>query len=328
MRADQVPISTFVLKRVEAAGVDVRAAVARAGLAEHRLREPTVKLTTREYLALWRAIDAVAEPGLGLRLGSEAAVHQLDVASMAATHAPTFGAALEKLGRYKRLVCPEEVRVEIAEGEARVRFDWLFAEGPLPRTMVDGSFANVRSLLRRGTGVMLDPRRVELVRDEDGLVARHFACEVAFGCEADVIVFAAADLERPFVTHNPDLLAVMLPGLETALGAVEAGLVEDVKAALRKQMSGDRPTVESVAKAIHVSTRTLQRRLEEEGTTFQRLLDEVRRGVARELLRSTALDPGDVAYLLGFEELNSFTRAFRKWEGATPLQWRRASVRA
>jgi AraC-like DNA-binding protein len=71
-----------------------------------------------------------------------------------------------------------------------------------------------------------------------------------------------------------------------------------------------------------MSPRTLQRRLEAAGTTYQELLDEVRRQSARRLLANTNLDAGEVAFLLGFEELNSFTRAFHAWEGTTPTRWR------
>jgi AraC-like DNA-binding protein len=71
-----------------------------------------------------------------------------------------------------------------------------------------------------------------------------------------------------------------------------------------------------------MSPRTLQRRLEQLGTSYQRLLDDVRRDTARRLLVDTDLDAGEVAFFLGFEELNSFTRAFHAWEGVTPKRWR------
>ena len=71
-----------------------------------------------------------------------------------------------------------------------------------------------------------------------------------------------------------------------------------------------------------MSNRTLQRRLGDEGTTYQRLLNEVRKDSARRLLVETELDAGEIAFLLGFAELNSFTRAFQNWEGMTPKRWR------
>jgi AraC-like DNA-binding protein len=84
--------------------------------------------------------------------------------------------------------------------------------------------------------------------------------------------------------------------------------------------------VEIVAKDLRVSPRTLQRRLEESGTTYQQLLDEVRQETARKLLAATGLESGEIGFLLGFEELNSFTRAVHDREGATPMRWRAANV--
>jgi AraC-like DNA-binding protein len=129
------------------------------------------------------------------------------------------------------------------------------------------------------------------------------------------------------VTHNDDLLAVMLPGLEAALDerGPERTLADEVRSVLGRRMRGERPTVDKIAREIGMSARTLQRRLEDTGTTYQELLDEVRRQSARRLLANTDLDAGEVAFLLGFEELNSFTRAFQAWEGTTPTRWR-ASV--
>ena len=91
-------------------------------------------------------------------------------------------------------------------------------------------------------------------------------------------------------------------------------------------MHGDKPTIERVARELRTSTRTLQRRLRDAGTTYQALLDDVRRRSARRLLANTKLDAGEVAFLLGFEELNSFTRAFHVWEGTTPTRWREAEA--
>jgi AraC-like DNA-binding protein len=87
-------------------------------------------------------------------------------------------------------------------------------------------------------------------------------------------------------------------------------------------MTGERPSVEKVARELGMSPRSLQRRLAELGTTYQTLLDDVRRDASRRLLASTDLDASEIAFLLGFEELNSFSRAFHGWEGVTPTRWR------
>src|SRR5262249_47773599 len=119
----------------------------------------------------------------------------------------------------------------------------------------------------------------------------------------------------------------LVPGLEAALPAPrharsDTPLVDRVKAAIRARMQGRRPMVDAIAGELAMSPRSLQRKLGEFGTTYQRLLDEVRERIACELLGTTELDHGEIAFLLGFEELNSFNRAFSSWKGTTPLRWR------
>ena len=159
------------------------------------------------------------------------------------------------------------------------------------------------------------------------MLERHFGCSVRFDAPVDLFVFDAKALAEPFVTRNAALLEIIVPGLDAALNeasqrGARRSLTDDVRSALSQRISGERPAVEKVAKSLGMSGRTLQRRLEELGTTYQALLDDVRRRSARRLLAKTDLDAGEVAFLLGFEELNSFTRAFQGWEGMTPLRWR------
>ncbi|WP_211194762.1 AraC family transcriptional regulator [Pyxidicoccus fallax] len=329
MRADLVPVPRVLLSRLAAIGVDVERVLRQAGLLPSRFQEARVHLTTREFMALCHAVEALGGGrDLGLRIGAEARSHHFDIATAAALHAPNLGEALKKLARYKRLVCPEEVTVEVVGTEARFSFHWLLAEGPLPMFLVDGTFASTLALARLGTGKHLVPRRVELARRRADveLLTRHFGCPIRFDASLDLLVFDARALDEPFLTHNADLLSVLVPGLEAALKEQlgQRTLVDDARTALRRRMSGERPSVEKLARELHLSPRTLQRRLEEEGTTYQALLDEVRHQSARQLLVSTDLDASEVAFLLGYEELNSFTRAFQGWEGTTPLRWRGA----
>jgi AraC-like DNA-binding protein len=138
------------------------------------------------------------------------------------------------------------------------------------------------------------------------------------------MVFDEATLVLPMVHRNAQLLAVLVPGLDLALSQDDPArtLADDVRDALSRTISGDRPAIAKVAKSLGLSARTLQRRLGELGTTYQDLLDDVRHRSARRLLMSTSLGIGEVAFLLGYEEVNSFQRAFHVWEGTTPARWR------
>ena len=238
---------------------------------------------------------------------------------------------MAKIARYKRLVCPGRWLLERQGGEASLEFRWLLLDDAPPDFLTDGAFAYVARLYQRGTGRPMALRRVELVRRraQEDMLARHFRCAIRFNAPRDRMVFDAAALADGFQTHNPELLDLMLPGLEAALHerGLVPGWIDLARDAIGHRMQGARPTLQEVARELGVGPRSLQRRLVEAGTSYQQLLDAVRREVACRLLATTDLDPGEIAFCLGFEELNSLSRAFQGWEGCTPTQWRVARRR-
>jgi AraC-like DNA-binding protein len=98
--------------------------------------------------------------------------------------------------------------------------------------------------------------------------------------------------------------------------------VERVRIAVQQKLAGRRPTIEDIADALHISSRTLQRHLQDEGFNFQRVLEEARHQLARHYLNNSVLELNEAAYLLGYNDANSFVRAFRSWEGIPPARWR------
>jgi AraC-like DNA-binding protein len=322
-----VPVPSVVLGRLASLGVDADRILRHAGIAPSRFQGTRAKLTVREFFAFWRSLEAVGgSRELGILIGTRAEPHQLDVASLAAIHADNLGDALSKFARYKRVVCGEEVSVETFNGEARIRFHWVHVDGALPMMLVDTTFASLVTLAAHGVGAPVTPIRVELARRrmDESMLHRAFRCPIQFDASVDQLVLDESSLARPFVTRNADVVAMLVPSLETALAEATTSrtIAEDVRAVLSHRMTGERPNVEKVARTLGLSARTLQRRLGELGTSYQALLDDVRRDAARRLLANTDLDASEIAFLLGFEELNSFSRAFHGWEGATPTRWR------
>jgi len=326
--ADLVPIPLDLFDRLKGAGLDVDAILRRAKLPRSRFSVPKPQGTTAEFFALWHAVEAMSgdDPGLGLRIGVAALPDDENVVSLVAMHSPTLGEGLQRLARYKRLVCPERVSIEIKGGEARLRFEWLLATEPAPAIVTDLIFAGITNLAQRGTMKPVKPLRLELNRRRanEKLLRNHFGCELRFDAPHDVLVFDEAALGLPMVHRNAQLHALLVPGLELAIGQADHArtLIDDVRVALTETIVGDRPAIGTIAKSLGMSPRTMQRRLGELGTMYQEVLDDVRRHTARRLLAGTDLGIGEVAFLLGFEEVNSFTRAFHGWEGATPARWR------
>lgn len=328
--ADAIPLPSVLWRRLAALGVDPSEMLCCAGLPKALQFEAKAKVSTRDFFGIWRALEEITrDPLLGIRIATGASPDQLDIASLAAVHSATLGDAIACFGRYKRLVCPEDIRVTRDAEGARVSFHWLCSEQTPPPLLIDACMATVLVLAKHGAGTDLKPDQLELARSQAHRkdLESFFQCPIRFDVPSDALVLPTDALDLRFRTANRDLLDMLMPGLETAL-AMRAGSMQQedlparVRKALRLQMQGQRPTVDAIARTMVMSSRSLQRRLAESGTTYQTLLDEVRREAAVDLLARTELESGEIAFLLGFEEVNSFIRAFSSWESLSPAQWR------
>lgn len=307
-------------------GLSIEQLCGRAGVT------PSNSFLTTDFFRLWDAAgEIIDDRAAGLRFGAEAFSGGYSVASVVALHAPDFRHALAALSRYKRLTCPELVEIESSGNEVHVSYRWLHASAGAPRLLVDMTMASLKELARRGTAGRVAPIRVELARRpmDRALLRRHFECPIVFDTAYDVMVFERAALDVPFVTADGGAFAHVLDGFEKRIAEGEGlpVLTGEVRIAIARQLSeGRRPSVTEVARRLGHSSRTLQRRLDESGTSFQHELAAVRRTTASRLLINTDLDAVAIALLLGFVEPNSFARAFRTWEQTTPSRWRERQI--
>ncbi len=321
-------ISGIIRTRMEEAEVPVAAVLRRAGLPQDLFQQTRILLTTEELFALWRAVAEVSgDPAIGIKLGTETKMERFHPSGIAALSTENFGAAVNHLARYKRLSVPEEIVQGHQNGEWSLQFVWTLAVEAEPHVLVEHCFAWMLTIVRRGTGTQLSPVRLELVqpRAHVNALERHFGCPVVCGSSQNAIVFRSSDAELPFVTRNAELLEMLAPQFELDLKQHTSGddsFLELVRGAIQQRLTGHRPTTDDVARELHMSSRTLQRRLQESGSSFQRVLDEARHQMARYYLRNSVLELNEAAYLLGYEDANSFARAFRGWEGVPPSHWR------
>jgi AraC-like DNA-binding protein len=317
--------STFT--KMEELGLSAAAVLRQAGLPQSLLQQPRVLLKTEELFALWRAIGVVGtNSAIGLQLGTESKSERFHPAGLASLSCENLGAAIDRMARYKQLTCPEEIQQEKDDVEWSIQFHWLLAEDVEPAVLIDCCFAWILSIARCGTGTRISPIRLELAqpREHAKTMERHFGCPVVCGAPRNALVFHAEDAKRTFVTRNAELLAMLAPQFEAEIRqeSSDENFVERVRVAIQQKLTGQRPTIDDIADTLHISSRTLQRRLQEEGSSFQKVLDEARHQLARRYLNNSVLELNEAAYLLGYEDGNSFVRAFRGWEGVPPARWR------
>lgn len=320
-------LSTILTRRLEDRGISALAVLRQAGLPMGILNQEKVLLTTAEFFALYRGIAEVSsDPTIGLKLGTEDRMERYDPIAIAAVSTRSLRDAIGRMGRYKQLTCPEKISLVERGNESAVHFTWLLADEEEPAMLVDVCFAWILSIARRGTGQPIHPKRVEFQRREShrAVYEKHFQCPIKFRATKNVLVFNKADMDVAFLTYNADLLAVVAPQLEAELKQQlsEESFREQVKGTLKRLLAGERPAIEDVARELRLSKRTLQRRLTEDGITFQQLMEEARRELAQHYLLNSSLELNETAYLLGYEDANSFFRAFHEWEGTSPGQWR------
>jgi AraC-like DNA-binding protein len=152
---------------------------------------------------------------------------------------------------------------------------------------------------------------------------RIWRAPLRFGAEQNRLIFDADSIERVLDTGNPELARQSDAISSRYLARIErSNVVARVREVLTQRLQGGEPSQEEVAEVLNVSARTLQRKLGDSGTTFKEILDETRHAMAVACLSSPEHSVSEITYLLGFSCSSSFTRAFRRWTGRSPSDWR------
>ncbi|HEU4424133.1 MAG TPA: AraC family transcriptional regulator [Pilimelia sp.] len=323
-----------MLAALQEAGLSERQILMTAGLPSRLFDDPARRVPAPDYLRLWHAVRAVSgDPNIGITLARLLRPELTEPLVLAIVSAASVADAVEVMSTYKRLLCAEDidVRTDAETGQLTLTYRWPPLEVAMPQVLVDTELAFIVETCRRATGcpgltpeeIRLRARALEAGADH----ASFFRCPLRLGCAENSIVFAAADAVRPFVTFNPQMLGALLPHLRATAPVVAKSPVEQARSAIAERLQGPRPTVHGVARQLTMSARALQRILKDSGTSYRQLLDEVRNDHARDYLRSTSFTDGEVAFLVGFEDPNSFYRAFRSWNGMSPRQFRLSTTR-
>lgn len=326
MTRQECKVPTGLVPALRALGIDLAELLGRARLPAELFDRPPVRLGVDRYHALWRAIAELSgDPNLGFVLAQGVETDATEPLFLAVLSSATVGAALEVVARYKRVLSPEDLEIRYGDDEVELEYVWPGVRPP--QLLVDVELAFLVEMCRRGARTPeLCPRRVCLAVDRLAPGAEHerlFGCPVTLEPErrGNALVFARATYEQPFVTHNPAMLDALLPYLSANVPP-QSELVR-ARTIIASQLTGRRPTVAQVSRAMAMSPRALQRLLTEHDTSFRQLPADVRQEMAATYIRGTRFDDHEIAFLLGFDDPNSFARAFRSWNGESPSDYRR-----
>lgn len=309
-------------------GVRPQDLLIRAGLPGDLFSRQDAALETQEYFRLWEALETeVADPTFPLRLADTITTEAFVPPLFAALCSPNLGVAVRRISTYKRLMAPMALEVSEDSQGMTLTLKWLDALVPPPSSLVAAELAFLVLLARKATRENVRPVFVEfpVLPQPEEAYSRWFGRPILSGKEA-AVRFSLSDARRPFLTFNEAVWAAFEPGLRKRLAEMDATapVSERVKAVLIESLPSGQASVDQVAERLALSSRTLQRRLKNEGRTFQGLLHQTRENLARHYLRKTECTSVEIAFLLGYEDPNSFFRAFHEWTGETPSGVRQA----
>jgi AraC-like DNA-binding protein len=321
-----------VIDAAARAGADTEPLFRAAGLTRDRRCGAEVHVAASRYIELWDlVVAAVPRPGLGLEVASSLELEDNEVFGFLAMSCATLGEAFERTARYRALYntgARWELQLE-TDAVRLIYYPWPAAGRSAGyRAAVELSVADMAAAARKLARPAIVPVAVKLAHSASaGGYRDAFGVEPTFDAVLDELVYAPGLLEIPIKSFNSrlrDYFDAQCAVLAERFAA-DAPTSARARAELIATMNGGDVSMDSVAKRIGTSGRSLHRKLAEEGTRFADLLDEVRAEFAKRYLARGSVTASEIAYLTGFQSPNAFFRAFKRWTGQTPKAFQAAS---
>jgi AraC-like DNA-binding protein len=330
--ADQTTCAAFWVKGIadtlEAAGLDIHALFEEAGLELAALSDPDARFPTEGISLLWQlAMTRSGNPAIGVTNSSVVKPGSFDVIAYVMMSSPNLLGTLERCVRYVDVLSDAATLTLADDHEGRRLILELFGgKHPVPRQRFEFDLMTVLSFCRWVTNRDLRPLALELRFPPPADLRPFqdaFKCPLRFNAQANALVFARADMTLPLPTAHAELAEVHERIACEHLQRLDpAQTCHRVRAMIIRHLPDGEPRRTKIAAILGMSERTLHRRLAAEGTSFQRLLDDTRRGLAQHYLGQREVSLADTAYLLGFSDQSTFFRATRRWFGSSPRHYR------
>lgn len=307
-------------------GFSMEEVLSKAMLPEDLFARQTPSLTAAEYFRLMEAIDILSPDEQTLiRMAAMEGIEAFSPPIFAAYCSRNALVCLKRLAQYKPLIGALVYDVEETETEVRVTILSANSEWELPEILVGIEFVFLVGLLRKATKEPITPLAVTVKRPMKNSAYQTFLGATITVSEQNCLVFSKNDAYRPFISRNESMWEFFEPELNKRLSMMET---EDtcaarVRAALMELLPSGACTIDDVAQTLRYSRRTLQRKLQEENTNFQKQLNHTRELLAKTYLSNTEMTCEDIAFLLGYQETGSFLRAFVVWTGQTAREYRK-----
>lgn len=297
----------------------------KAMLPEDLFARQTPSLTAEEYFRFMGAIDALSPDEQTLiRLAASEGIEAFSPPIFAAYCSRNALVCLKRLAQYKPLIGALLYQVEETETEVSVEILSGNEELELPEILVGIEFVFLVGLIRKATKETITPLSVTAKQPMKNSAYADFIGKAITVGDKNRLVFSKEDALVPFISRNESMWEFFEPELKRRLSMMETddSCAARVRSALMELLPSGECTIDDVAKKLGYSKRSLQRKLQEEDTNFQKQLNHTRELLARTYRANTDMTTEDIAFLLGYQESGSFLRAFTVWTGQTVIEYR------
>ena len=293
------------------------------------LEDPDSRMPFSQLVALYeKAAELTGDANFGLHIGESVDLSAFHVVGYCALNSSTLGAAFARVARYHSIWTDGALfTLETDRETSAVVYSYVETSLPETRQDTEMTLATVTTLCRRIATPDFRPTTVEFQHAAPVDVSEHqrlFDCPVKFNAPANRLSFPSSFLSLPIARADASLCALLDRHAEELLVKYPPrdSLIEQVRNLIAEEFRGGEASLERVADRLGLTPRTLQRKLQELGTSYNDVLDQLRRQLAIRYLREPRMAICEVAYLLGFSESSSFHRAFKRWTGLTPKDFR------
>lgn len=320
-----------VLGRLRVLGVEVEAVLAAAGTSGGALSSADGRIPHELALAVWReAVRRSGDADFGIHAAEQIRPGAFDVLDYAMRSSATLGEGIDRLVRYHRILHDAAVvRLRVTGERAELTHTLPGDPGGLPRHVSEFIAAAWIVVSRQATGVDFAPIEVRFRHPRPKNVAAHrrlFRAPIRFDQAVNGIVLPRQRLATPLIKSDPGLCAVLDRHVRELVERVPraTALRDRVQQLAAQTLTTGAPSAAAIAERLHMSRRTLQRHLRNDGTSPRELMETLRRDLAIRYLSERRIGIAEVAFLLGFSEASAFHRAFKRWSGTTPASYRRS----
>ncbi|MGB0449562.1 MAG: AraC family transcriptional regulator [Porticoccaceae bacterium] len=307
-------------------GIDANEVLKRSGLQPDRLYTTNLRTQFSAQPRFWQAaVELSGDPSIGLHIAEKMPVYKGQIIEYLFLSSANFGDGLRRNISYQRLVS-DALQARLVEQSSPYLTGYFVDRKYVTSHLIEALSLGVIKMFQAVTDGVFKPEKIAFVHSPNTDIAEYeriFQCPVEFNADKFRLYFAKEILDYRSLNSAPELLDLHVRVADNHIAMLQQqDFIDDVNSLIASMLESGTASLDTVSEKLRITPRQLRHRLKSADTSFQQLLNNLRRSLARRLLSKTDEDISEIVYLTGFSEPSTFYRAFKRWENTTPIEYR------